>query len=371
LNPCSYQVKALCQAFTPMLSKRNLHRYTEANEESAKVKKEAEALLTNAKEEAATVKEEAEAEAEELKREAREGREALEKEKDAMEGAHTFRNSKILLDVGGHKFTTSRQTLTTIPNTYLASMFSGRFALATDASDGAYFIDREGKNFGHVLNFLRDPMNCIVSANNTTEAQRKERKAELELYGLLDRAMPYYAQELVGQSLLKSACRVGTKRALQTAVAQARALVFVMGSTTPFLTEEYQDVTYAITDRVVHDSPVWAADDDDTFMFRSKDGCMSIGSESDISEEDGDKAVIYNGCGTWYNADVVAPTELPSDKWLSVAYATLWSKLASAKPSPMHAMHAPPPDEDVAWVCVPEMRITVVLGGWRYKLNEL
>jgi hypothetical protein len=34
-------------------------------------------------------------------------------------------------------------------------MFSGRFALAPDAADGSYFLDRDGTHFRHVLNFLR------------------------------------------------------------------------------------------------------------------------------------------------------------------------------------------------------------------------
>ena len=38
----------------------------------------------------------------------------------------------------------------------LAVMFSGRHELKTD-EDGAYFIDRDGTHFRHILNFLRDP----------------------------------------------------------------------------------------------------------------------------------------------------------------------------------------------------------------------
>jgi hypothetical protein len=54
---------------------------------------------------------------------------------------------------------------------------------------------------------------------------------ELEFYGLLDRALPYHAQDLIGQALLKRAClspyefATAKKLELQTAVAQARALV--------------------------------------------------------------------------------------------------------------------------------------------------
>jgi hypothetical protein len=101
------------------------------------------------------VKEDAEKEAEGMKRKVQEERAALEAEKAAMEKAHTFQNNKICLNVGGHRFETSRRTLTSIPDTYLSSMFSGRFALAPDAADGSYFLDRDGTHFRHVLNFLR------------------------------------------------------------------------------------------------------------------------------------------------------------------------------------------------------------------------
>jgi len=52
-------------------------------------------------------------------------RAALEEEKAAMEKSYTFQTNKILLDVGGHKFTTSLDTLTSVPETYFASVFSG------------------------------------------------------------------------------------------------------------------------------------------------------------------------------------------------------------------------------------------------------
>ena len=81
---------------------------------------------------------------------------ALDAEKAAMEKTYDFQTSKIKLDVGGHKFTTSLPTLTSVTDTYLAALFSGRYPLAPD-EDGAYFIDRSGAHFGHILNYLRDP----------------------------------------------------------------------------------------------------------------------------------------------------------------------------------------------------------------------
>ena len=105
-----------------------------------------------------------------MRRKVQQDRAALEAEKAAMEEAHTFQNNKICLDVGGHRFETSRQTLTTVPDTYFCSMFSGRFELAPDAVDGSYFLDRDGTHFRHVLNFLRNPVSFTVS--DMPEAQR-------------------------------------------------------------------------------------------------------------------------------------------------------------------------------------------------------
>ena len=73
-----------------------------------------------------------------------------------MEKTYEFQTKKVHLDVGGHKFTTSLATLTSVPDTYLEVMFSGRYPLVADL-DNTYFIDRSGAHFGHILNFLRDP----------------------------------------------------------------------------------------------------------------------------------------------------------------------------------------------------------------------
>ena len=64
---------------------------------------------------------------EEMRRVVEQDRAALEAEKASMEEAYRFQAAKIILSVGGHRFETSRQTLTSVSDTYLASMFSGRF----------------------------------------------------------------------------------------------------------------------------------------------------------------------------------------------------------------------------------------------------
>ena len=89
-----------------------------------------------------------------------------------------------------------------------------------------------------------DPVSFTLS-KDLTESQRDELAVEVQFYGLLrlmmPTAVPYYAQELTGVALLQRACVVGTKHVLQSAVGSARALVFEMGSTTPWLIDELQD----------------------------------------------------------------------------------------------------------------------------------
>jgi hypothetical protein len=128
-------------------------------------------------------------------------------------------------------------------------------------------------------------------------------------------------------------------------------LVFVMGSTTPFLTEEFQDSRWVITERVVNSSPVWAAEGGELFMHRSENKRMMISLESACAV--GSPRGYM--CNTEATADVVAPTELPSDKWASHVKATLATQYASAD-------RVPDANRDNRWACVPEMRFTAVHG---------
>jgi hypothetical protein len=69
-------------------------------------------------------------------------------------GDHLKANHKILLDVGGRRFSTTRTTLAAEPSSMLAAMFSGRHQLQKD-EEGYYFIDRNGDCFGYILDWLR------------------------------------------------------------------------------------------------------------------------------------------------------------------------------------------------------------------------
>jgi hypothetical protein len=190
-----------------------------------------------------------------------------------------------------------------------------------------------------VKKLREDAQRAVVAA---TQSSKEAEEAE---------EMPrwlYVAQERIGRSLVRRACGTGKERDIQTAMAQARVLVFEIGSTSPFLSEDFQDWRFVITDRVVNGSPVWAAVGGKSFVHRDVDGRMSI---SDPAE----------GCGTGYILNMkaspvaVAPTELPSDEWVSCEEATLESQYASAA-------RVEDADGDLYWAHVPDMRITAVHG---------
>ena len=132
-------------------------------------------------------------------------------------------------------------------------------------------------------------------------------------------------------------------------MAQARALVFDIGSTTPFLTDEFQDLRFVITDRVLNGSPVWAAVGGELFMYCDMKCSMMVSDESGCVEGS-ISGYIYNREAS---ADgTVAPSVLPSDKWMSDAFATLESQYPSAERI----------FPGLEWVRVPCMRVTVVHG---------
>lgn len=65
-------------------------------------------------------------------------------------------NAPITLNIGGMKYVTTKTTLAMIEDTFLYKMFiDGKF-LADPLKDGSYLIDRDGRHFCYILNFLRE-----------------------------------------------------------------------------------------------------------------------------------------------------------------------------------------------------------------------
>ncbi|UXI18933.1 CD63 antigen-like [Sarcoptes scabiei] len=71
------------------------------------------------------------------------------------------------IDVGGTIYTSSLETLTRYPDSRLARMFNGSIPIVLDSLKQHYFIDRDGKMFRHILNFLRT--NTLVIPKNFDE----------------------------------------------------------------------------------------------------------------------------------------------------------------------------------------------------------
>jgi len=106
------------------------------------------------------------------------------KERDELGVApHKIHSNRVLLDVGGSLFSTTAETLTKVPDSWLGRMFSGRFPIHVNHDDGRVFIDRDGTHFHIILNFLRDPENNPVKIKDRMTLE--ELKIECEYYGLM------------------------------------------------------------------------------------------------------------------------------------------------------------------------------------------
>uniref|UniRef100_A0A914WUA7 BTB domain-containing protein n=1 Tax=Plectus sambesii TaxID=2011161 RepID=A0A914WUA7_9BILA len=81
------------------------------------------------------------------------------------------------LNVGGHRFATSKHTLTWIPDSFFTSLLSGRIPTVRDDT-GAIFIDRDPGLFRIILNYLRTKQVDLSSTNLVCL------KHEAQYYGL-------------------------------------------------------------------------------------------------------------------------------------------------------------------------------------------
>jgi len=85
--------------------------------------------------------------------------EQLKQEKETFENLKeklctTHFPNQVVLNIGGKKFSTSIDTLKKDGNNFFGAMFSGLHEVTPD-KDGTYFIDRDGKHFRIILNYLR------------------------------------------------------------------------------------------------------------------------------------------------------------------------------------------------------------------------
>ncbi|KAK7500772.1 hypothetical protein BaRGS_00008016 [Batillaria attramentaria] len=110
-------------------------------------------------------------------------KEKFEKEVEKMAQQNKMTGSKVELNVGGVRFTTSISTLTKEEGSLLQTMFKGQHSIQPDA-DGSYFIDRDGTNFRHVLNFLRDGPASLQHLPGQDQRLLSELRVEAEYYQL-------------------------------------------------------------------------------------------------------------------------------------------------------------------------------------------
>ena len=99
----------------------------------------------------------------------------------ATRPANAVGNSTVIeLDVGGMYFPTTLDTLLSVEDTVFKNRFSGDYA-AEPMLRGRYFIDRDGKHFGFILNYLRSP-GLPNSVKDMTVLQ--ELRTEADYYGI-------------------------------------------------------------------------------------------------------------------------------------------------------------------------------------------
>jgi len=133
-----------------------------------------------------------------------EGRQALELDRAAwaaeiaaVKQMSIHPEDRVLLDVGGTHYTTTRKTLTAVPGSMLEIMFSGRHEEQNHPNaEGRVQIDRNGSAFPffYILNFLRDYSlgneNAAASICALPEGQMKSMKIQLDYYGIEDAVFP-------------------------------------------------------------------------------------------------------------------------------------------------------------------------------------
>jgi len=93
------------------------------------------------------------------------------------ENPKNYNVERVLLDIGGHHFSTSVNTLTSIPNSYFGRLFSGPFPSHMVGDDGRVFLDRDGTHFRYILNFLRDPEHFALKLRNKQELEQLKHEA--------------------------------------------------------------------------------------------------------------------------------------------------------------------------------------------------
>jgi len=159
-----------------------LQSLIEAREEAAKKTVEAAGLM------ASETKKRALEEAALVYAEIAKKRKEHEDQERAIMATKTFEKRIIKLNIGGALFTTSLTTLRRFPSSVLGAMFSGRHDVP-ETDDGAFFIDRDGSVFNHILNYLRAPEKFHMDLVAKTDVRLFLQ--EIDFYGLATPDTPF------------------------------------------------------------------------------------------------------------------------------------------------------------------------------------
>ena len=98
--------------------------------------------------------------------------------------ATTVVDGKVILNVGGDKYSTSVDTLTREKDTFFTALFSKQWKLELDPDDKSIFIDRDGKLFQHILAHFRTRKIPVDVMSN--ESLRQALIIEAEYFRLHD-----------------------------------------------------------------------------------------------------------------------------------------------------------------------------------------
>jgi hypothetical protein len=88
----------------------------------------------------------------------------------------SLENAPVHIDAGGILYTSSLATLTRHRDSLISKMFNGSVPIVLDSLKQHYFIDRDGKLFRHVLNFMRTGRVSLPSGFDDFEALFAEAK---------------------------------------------------------------------------------------------------------------------------------------------------------------------------------------------------
>jgi len=91
---------------------------------------------------------------------------------------------RIILDIGGFRYSTSLTTLTALPDSYFGKLFGGPFPTHLVGDDGSIFLDRDGRLFRFILNYLRDPQ--AFELRLKVKQDLEDLREEAKFYGLED-----------------------------------------------------------------------------------------------------------------------------------------------------------------------------------------